>query len=66
MSQRSSQVGASLPVGDLVNIFQLQTTDDDDDDGGNVSMTSISSSDGDSTDNEEVLPVEEDSDDATL
>ena len=66
MSQRSCQVGASLPVADLASIFQLQTTDDEVDDGDNVSMTSISSSDGDATDNEEALPVEEDSDDATL
>ena len=66
MSQRSCQVGASLPVGDLASYFQLQTTNDKVDDGDDVSMASISSSDDDATDNEEALPVEEDSDDATL
>ena len=66
MSQRLCQVGASLPVADLVSIFQLQTTDDEVVDGDNASMTSESSSDCDATDNEEALPVEEDSDDATL
>ena len=66
MSQRSCQVGASLPVGDLASYFQLQTSDDEVDDGDDVSMASISSSDDDATDNEEALSFEEDSDIATL
>ena len=66
MSQRSCQDGASLPVDDLAFFLQLQTTDDEVGDGDDVSMASISSSDDDATDNGEALPVEEDSDDATL
>ena len=66
MSQRSCQVGASLPVGDLADLFQLQTTDDEVRDGDDVLLVSESSSDENSTDNEEALPVGEDSDDATL
>ena len=70
--ERSCDFGATLPVGDLSEMFQLQPTDDEitDDSESVVSseqvVSSDSSSDGDGTDDEEALFIREDSDDATL
>ena len=63
--ERSCDFGATLPVGDLSEMFQLQPTDDEifDD---SESVVSSDSSSGDGTDNEEALPIGEDGDDATL